>query len=311
MNILRYIAAGAGMLVLFCTGLQAQTKKTEDQFKDEPFSQTYVDENDTTGRDSTDAVFTLKSYMRGLTHKEPQNIGTMFAGSTVLIGGQQIYNRDYWKLPVIYGGMAATAAVGISKLRSDDDSAKKTGRMMLAGTALIYWASLMDGAVCYRGDDPHNAGRATIYSILLPGMGQVYNGELWKVPIYYTGMAFSIHFLITNNKNYHRYKWIHNEATREREEGEESYDGPVTESTALYYRDVFRRYRDYSIVALAAVYLLQVIDANVFSYMRDFQLTDDVSLSVKPAVVSTGSDTALAFNPSSSYGIGMRVGLRF
>jgi len=310
MNVRHLTAAIASLLV--CLQVGAQTTKTgDDQFKSEAFTQTYVDESDTLGRDSTDAAFTLKEYFAGLRHKEPAKIGTMFAGSTVLVGGMQIYNRDYWKLPIVYGGMAATAGLGISYLKSDDASKKKTGKWLMAGTALVYWGALMDGVVCYEGDDPHNAGRATLYSLLLPGLGQIYNGELWKVPIYYTGMAFSIHFLLTNNKNYKRYKWIHNEATGEDTE----YSGPVSSSTALYYRDLFRRYRDYSIVALAAVYLLQIIDANVFSYMKDFQLTDDVSVSVKPSVI-TRDDTALAFNPSpaygiGSYGIGMSVGVRF
>ena len=101
-----------------------------------------------------------------------------------------------------------------------------------------------------------------------------------------------------------------------------TYDGPVSASTAKYYRDVYRRYRDYSVVALLGVYLLQVIDANVFSYMQDFELSDDLSMSVSPAVISP--DMGYAFNSSSGTGFssgrlpmqgvdgfGLRVGFRF
>lgn len=95
-----------------------------------------------------------------------------------------------------------------------------------------------------------------------------------KIPIYYTGLMCLAHFLVTNNTNYLRYKRIYNNAATAENS---TYDGPVSALTAKYYRDVYRRYRDYSVVALAGFYLLQIIDANVFSYMQNFELGDDIS----------------------------------
>ena len=77
------------------------------QFRDEAFTQNYNDQNDTTARDSTDAAFTFKEFFGGVSHKRDCRIGVLFAGSTVFVGTQQMYNKQYWKLPVIYGGMAA------------------------------------------------------------------------------------------------------------------------------------------------------------------------------------------------------------
>ena len=88
-----------------------------------------------------------------------------------------------------------------------------------------------------------------------------------------------------------------------------------------YYRDVFRRYRDYSVVALMGFYLLQIIDANVFAYMQDFELSDDISMNVSPTVISP--DMGYAINTGggsggigSYYGggpnaFGLSVGFRF
>ena len=278
------------------------------QFREEAFSQQYNDNPDSLGRDTTDTMFSFKEYFGGLRHKEEPSIGTMFAGSTVFIGGQQIYNRQYWKLPVIYGGLATTAGLGIyyrsqfGKTGAQHD--KLMSNLMFAGTGLIYWGSLMDGAICYKSDQPHLPGRATIYSILLPGLGQAYNGEYWKIPVYYTGLLVSTSLLIQNNVNYRRYQRIYREATNE----EIPYEGPIQASTAQYYRNIYRRYRDYSIVALAAFYLLQVIDANVFAYMQDFEMNEDISLRISPAVLPQGSE--YAFHPSSA-AFGVSFGLRF
>lgn len=278
------------------------------QFREDAFSQQYNDNPDSLGRDTTDTMFSFKEYFGGLRHKEEPRIGTMFAGSAIFIGGQQIYNRQYWKLPVIYGGLAATAGLGIhyrsqfGKTGSERD--KLMSNLMFAGTGLVYWGALMDGAACYKSDQPHLPGRATIYSILLPGLGQAYNGEYWKIPVYYTGLLVSASLLIENNTNYRRYQRIYREATDE----EHPYDGPVQASTAQYYRNVFRRYRDYSIVAVAAFYLLQVIDANVFAYMQDFEMNDDISLRISPTILPQGSE--YAFHPSSA-AFGVSFGLRF
>jgi hypothetical protein len=44
--------------------------------------------------------------------------------------------------------------------------------------------------------------------------------------------------------------------------------------------------RDYSILATVAVYLLQVIDANVFATMADFEISDDLSVDLAPAIIT-------------------------
>jgi len=319
-GILKYMTVTLALLAVCSVRVSAQ-------FKEEAFTQTYADPNDTTMRDSTDTMFSLKEYFGGLSHKNPLKIGTMFAGSTVFIGGGQIYNRQYWKLPVIYGGIGAGVGLGTfyeikykkslkayqAALEDDplttltpDSKSRTAAAISFAGAALVYWSALMDATVNYDRKNPKLLpGRATIYSILLPGLGQVYNGEYWKIPIYWGGLAASGYFLYLNNVNYRRFKRIHNEATTDGS----GYTGPYSAETALYYRDVYRRYRDYSIVALGAVYLLQVIDANVFAYMQDFEVNDDITLKVSPVLMSPEREYAWA--PPQSFSPGIKLRLNF
>lgn len=310
------------------------------QFKEGAFTQTYNDTSYVTKRDSTDKIFSFKEYFGGLAHKNEMKIGTMFGGAIVLPGTAQIYNKDYWKLPIIYGGIGVCAGLGghylhqynVSKkqyreyLQNPQNStglgnfkmpppinykAKRAGTWLMVGAGLFYWGSLMDGVLSYHSDRKPLPGRATVYSILLPGLGQAYNGEYWKMPIYWGGLAVSISFLCNNNTNYHRFKAIHNEATNP----DGHYNGSISGETAKWYRDVYRRYRDYSIVATALVYLLQVVDANVFAYMHDFEVGDDIAMKVEPAIISPDINT-YAMNstaPASlhSNAVGLRIGFRF
>lgn len=324
------------ILILFLTGSAFQSKA---QFKEEAFKQTYNRTDSTAKADTADKLFSFKEFAGALAHKNTMKIGTMFAGSVVLPGTAQIYNKDYWKLPVIYGGLGALAGTGgyylhkykVTQRRYDswnsdkaafedkynieypfeapfvDMESKKTGTMFMAGAGLIYWATLLDGVVNYESDSEPLPGRATLYSAILPGLGQIYNGEYFKLPIYWGGLLISTHLLMNYNRNYVRFKRIHNEATTD-----PNYKENISGETAKWYRDVYRRYRDYSIVATAAVYLLQVIDANVFAYMHDFEVTEDLTLNVEPALISPYNAYAINTpHPGSGNAFGMRIGLTF
>lgn len=297
----RYIIVAAILLAASCVSASAQ-------FRRDAFSQNYSDVADTLGRDSTDVLFSFKEYFGGLKHTRESRIGVLVGGSAVFVGGSQIYNKQYWKLPVVYGGIAAGIGGGLiyrqKYLNEGSDEFRKMSNWFFAGAGLTYWASLMDGTINYNKDVKGQAGKATIYSLLLPGLGQAYNGEYWKIPIYYGLMAGSVHFYLENSQNFKRYQGIYRQITSDSSQ----YDGPISESTALYYRNLFRRYRDYSVLAIAASYLLQVIDANVFSYMRDFDLSDDIAMEVAPTVITT--DRTYAFNPAPN-GFGLRLGFTF
>ncbi len=299
--------------IVFLTGFAVDGNA---QFKEEAFQQTYNERGDSTAvADTADKLFSFKEWGRGLAHKQTIEIGTMFMGSVFAPGTAQIYNKDYWKLPIIYGGIGTLAGTGGYYLhrynKSGNPGDKTTGTWLLAGAGLVYWGSLMDGVISYESDIDPLPGRATMYSALLPGLGQIYNGELFKVPIYWGGLLVSSHLLVKYNTNYKRFKRIHNEATST--DPEISGNVPINGETAKWYRDVYRRYRDYSIVATILVYALQVLDANVFAYMHDFEVTDDISMNIEPALISPYNEYAMHTGPVNhmNNAFGMRVGIRF
>lgn len=298
------LIALAGCL-LAALPLSAQYR--DDQFKRDAFTQTYAD---TTEKSQTDTsqLFSFKEYFGGLAHKRTASLKNLTIGSAVLVGGTQIYNKQYWKLPLIYGGIGAGIYGGIhfNQLyqNTGEEKYKLYRTLSIAGAGLFYWGSLMDGTVCYK--DPNsrtpNPAKSTVYSILLPGLGQLYNGEFWKVPLYWGLMAGSFHFVIENNTQYKRWKWTYDQATSDDPDVEKP---PQSAENAKYYRDAYRRLRDYSILAVAVSYVLQVIDANVFAYMQDFEVNDEISMKVTPSVLPMG-DYALA--PPA---VGLSIGLKF
>lgn len=303
-RLLLYIFVAIAALTAFPDAAHAQ-------FREEAFKQSYGNDADNSAPADTSSLFSLKDYIRGLGHKGELDMTTLFMGSTFTIGGGQIYNRQYWKLPVIYTGLAGTIGGGLyfnNKFKntgSASDKAWSTG--LLAAGGLVYWGTLLDGAVNFMPDYKHNPGKATVYAILFPGLGQIYNGEYWKVPVYWSCLLGAYHFYDDNSRNYKRFREIYNEATNT----EITYEGPISAQTALYYRNAYRRMRDYSTLALAAFYLLQVIDANVFAYMQDFEVTDDLAMNVRPTVITPANQYAFAGGSGVGNAIGFSIGFRF
>jgi len=269
------------------------------QFKKNAFDQSY--NNDKAPADSSEALFSFKEYFGGLAHKNDLKIGTSFAGSVLFIGGQQIYNKDYWKLPIVYSTTLGALGAGVAlNVNGNHDAAK----YCFIGAGIAYWGTLLDGALSYKPAPYPNAGRATILSILCPGLGQAYNHEYWKIPLYVGCIAGAFHFYNKNNTEFQRFRRIYIEAT----DPDVPYTGPITAEQALYYRNIYRSYRDYSIVAIAAFYLLQVIDANVFAYMHDFEVVDDLAtMKLSPTLIVPDNQFALGTQPA----FGLRCGLTF
>lgn len=270
-------------------------------FKEQAFNQQYNDDP-ASAKDSTDVLFSFKEYFGGLSHKRDIRIGTMTAGSALFIGGSQIYNRQYWKLPIVYGTIGGSLGAGFYL---NSQGKKEAATYCFIGAGVAYWATLMDGVINFKPSDYPHPGKATLYSILLPGLGQIYNREYWKLPVYLGLMGFAVHFYSDNRANYERFRDIYIEASAP------GYTGQVSATQALYYRDQYRRIRDYAVLGLAAIYLLQVIDANVFSYMHNFEVDDDIALKVAPAVILPENQFA-SLNPvSQPAAFGLRMNLRF
>ena len=88
-----------------------------------------------------------------------------------------------------------------------------------------------------------------------------------------------------------------------------NYLNQVTESQLLETlrrrKDTYRRYRDLSIFAFVAVYLLSVVDAYVDAELSNFDITPDLSMRVEPAIIDAQTTTS-----GNSYTSGKSVGLQ-
>ena len=159
--------------------------------------------------------------------------------------------------------------------------------------------------------------RATWLAILIPGAGQIYNRKYWKLPIVYGGFLGCIYAWRWNNQMYHDYSQAYVDLC-DGNPDTDSYNKflhlgiTIDESNADQYKSIFksrkdkyRRWRDLSIFVMIGVYALSIIDAYVDASLSKFDISDDLSLELEPAVVS-GNTKRL-----EDAGIGVRGALTF
>lgn len=271
--------------------------------------ETNTNENDTA---SVTKQFSFKQYFNALAHKDTMKISWSFGGSLILPGTAQIYNKDYWKLPVLYcsvGGLVAGGIINNSRyIKTENENFKNNSTYFFIGAAVVYWASLLDGVMGYPTKLRYHPGKATVYSIIFPGLGQAYNGDYWHIPVWYAALGVSGYCWSYYDKQYKRYKRLYNQATTEGG----GYEGNISTDNLLYYRNTNRRFRDYSILATAGIYLLQVIDAYVFATMHDFDVSDDLTVDIAPAIISPitpayGNYNYTSIGAGNSYGLQLNI----
>ncbi|HEY2727732.1 MAG TPA: DUF5683 domain-containing protein [Parafilimonas sp.] len=145
----------------------------------------------------------------------------------------------------------------------------------------------------------HIPRKATLRSAIIPGWGQAYNREYWKIPIVYGALAVPGSLFIYNNKWYQKTKEAYNILvnggdTLSIDPKLKGLDAPDLQ----YYRNSFRKDRDYSVLFFLLVWGLNVADATVFAHLKDFDVSSDLSMSIQPDYnIDTKSPAlSIAFN---------------
>ncbi|WP_089894190.1 DUF5683 domain-containing protein [Chitinophaga arvensicola] len=135
---------------------------------------------------------------------------------------------------------------------------------------------------------PHSPRKAALYSAVVPGLGQAYNKEYWKIPLAYAAIGTCTYFFIDNMKTYKMYR----DAYRLRVDGNpDTKDtnpktAPFDDEAIKGARDQFRQYVDYSVLFFVLAYGINIIDATVFAHLRNFDMSDDLSMRVSPTIIN-------------------------
>ena len=142
--------------------------------------------------------------------------------------------------------------------------------------------------------------RALWLSMLCPGLGQIYNRRYWKLPIVVGAFVGMTYGTMWNNRMYNDYTRAYRDAM-DSDPSTKSYMNfypPTTNESDLDMewlkkalknkKNYYRRYRELCIIGMVGVYALCLIDAYVDAQLAHFDISPDLTMKVKPAVIDPG-----------------------
>ena len=263
--------------------------------------------------------------------------------SAVMPGFGQIYNKQYWKLPILYGTVGASLGLCLwsnskykplknkfdaitdqSLLRTPELNALQRDmikyntmkQVFMVTTIASYLYFIGDACIKYSTNEVSRINKATTLAMICPGAGQVFNRSYWRVPIVVGGFATTIYCIDWNNRGYQRFK----KAYRLKADYDanpdlfpngspDEFGGRYNTSFLKNLRNSYRRNRDLCIILTAGLYILQIVDAHVDAHLRDYDISKDLSVSLSPVV-------GYSYNRMSPYSgggatLGMNLGLKF
>ncbi len=142
--------------------------------------------------------------------------------------------------------------------------------------------------------------RATILSAVLPGLGQAYNRKYWKIPIIYATGGVLYYYYYINHEEY-----IYNKEQYLLEKAK----GDAKDATAMErYQNIFQEKRkksEYKLMLIGVLYVANVVDAMADAYFTSYNISDDLSLKIKPSLLP---EPCLS---SSNFSYGITLSLNF
>ncbi len=128
---------------------------------------------------------------------------------------------------------------------------------------------------------------ATYRSAILPGWGQYTNRKYWKIPIVYAALGATTYIFFRNKKQYKEARDAYTNAI----DGDPSNDYLIPQpyftikdqpERIRTFRNQVRQNVDYTVLFFIAFWGLNVVDATVDAHLKTFDVSDDLSLQIKP-----------------------------
>jgi hypothetical protein len=127
-----------------------------------------------------------------------------------------------------------------------------------------------------------------LFSAIVPGLGQIKNKQYWKLPIVYALSGVSAYFLFDNIKNYNSFRKEYAMRLSGTPRSQWQYPEYSSSEDIKIIQDGYKQNLDLTVLLSVVGYTLQIIDAVVFAHLKNFDMSNEISLKVQPALYPQG-----------------------
>lgn len=144
--------------------------------------------------------------------------------------------------------------------------------------------------------DPKRAG---LFSALVPGLGQCYNRQYWKMPIVYAAMGTTIYLVVKRNNEYQRYRKAYVSRIADEANSDDEFQGILSTAAIKQYQDEAKQNMDMMVVFTVIGYAGQIMEAIAGAHLRNFDISKDLSMQFRPVIT-----------PVNTFGVGLVVNFK-
>jgi len=158
----------------------------------------------------------------------------------------------------------------------------------------------------YHPDSTHSPHKAVMRSLMIPGWGQIYNHQWWKVPVIYAGLGLLADAIIFNERYYkptlvvaiYYEHGITPTPSMPQYNLYLEYQNAGTPAQSIYDAvNSYRRDRDLSIMGFAAAWGIQMVDAYIDAkFQHSYTMDTDFSFKISPTIINQQPMYAYNFN---------------
>jgi len=150
--------------------------------------------------------------------------------------------------------------------------------------------------------------KATLLAATLPGMGHIYIGRYWMVPIIYAGFATVGYIIYFNNSNYvdFRQAYLATIDGNPNTNPEERFRLFRTDNLRRGM-EFYRRNLELSIIGAAAVYVFNILDATVHAHLLDFDVGEELTLNIQPSIIHPPAVQSFTQRPVPGIKLSFRI----
>jgi hypothetical protein len=139
-----------------------------------------------------------------------------------------------------------------------------------------------------------NPKKAGMYSALFPGAGQLYNRQYWKLPIIYAGLGVAAYFISSNLNDYNDYRKAYISSINNPNRTDK-YANIYTSDQLNILQSQSEKFLDMTILFTGIGYIGQIMEAVAGAHLKNFDISEDISMRVRPMASPQGLGMGLVF----------------
>lgn len=132
-------------------------------------------------------------------------------------------------------------------------------------------------------------GKAAMYSLLIPGGGQIYNRKYWKAPIVWAADGVAIYLFIDNRREY---RYFRDAYTAKLAGRDVTYRGISNAESLLAFRNDFQLQSERAGIAIVVLHLVSMIEAFTDQHLKNFDIDENLSIDIRNIQLPLGDQAA-------------------